>query len=92
MNVLKTAYHLMKFLLLGETGQKLKRNKQKTNILFFLTVYKCLSAMAFISDWIYLGIKTFYCTVVSVNETGSSVVQKMLEHLLVIKTTKQVLT
>ena len=52
MNVLKTAYHLMKFLLLGETGQKLKRNKQKTNIFIFLTVYKCLSAMAFTSDWI----------------------------------------
>ena len=38
--------------------------------------------MVFASGWIYLGIKTSYCTVVFVNETDSSVVEKMLEHLV----------
>lgn len=38
--------------------------------------------MVFASGWIYLGIKTSYCTVVFVNETDSSVVEKILEHLV----------
>ena len=49
--------------------------------------------MVFASGWIYLGIKTSYCTVVFVNETDSSVVEKCLNILSYInKTTEQVLT
>ena len=90
MNV-KQLIILMKFLLLGGgpgagvggvTEQTLKRNEQKTAILFFLSLFKYLSTMVFASGWIYLGIKTSYCTVVFVNDTDSSVVEKMLEHLV----------